>query len=33
MDVEKLKNFEDDVLEGSRQEPGVDIEIEEPVDE
>jgi len=33
MDVEKLKNFEDDVLEGSRQEPEVDVEIEEPVDE
>ena len=35
MDVEKQEKFDDDVLEGSRQNPQdeVNIEIEEPVDE
>ena len=35
MDVEKQEKFDDDVLEGSRQNPQdeVNVEIEEPVDE
>ena len=35
MDVEKLEKFDDDMVEGSRQNPqdAVNVEIEEPVDE